>query len=337
MFLIMSSGYLLQVFYLGGVRMKNQKKVSIIVPVYNTSSYVTSCLKSLQEQTYQNIEILVMNDGSTDESEKIIKELQEKDNRIKYFYQENKGVSSARNLGILKATGEYLCFVDSDDMVSTTFVEDFLSILSSEVDLVATSITSLSNQEESVTTPIIKEYEKEKKYDILYDEFSGYLCNKMFRSSIIKEKKLFLAEDISMCEDILFLYQYLIFSKKVVGLSKKNYFYRLNQKTASNDFQNEKWFSIFTSLQRIYDLRDYYPENILKKIIYSLHKALLEGEYRLSYLEENQKEEKKKQLKEVKQLLKEIPTKMERKDSVKIIIFKLFKKTSMKYLKRKVE
>lgn len=317
--------------------MKNQKKVSIIVPVYNTSSYVTSCLKSLQEQTYQNIEILVMNDGSTDESEKIIKELQEKDNRIKYFYQENKGVSSARNLGILKATGEYLCFVDSDDMVSTTFVEDFLSILSSEVDLVATSITSLSNQEESVTTPIIKEYEKEKKYDILYDEFSGYLCNKMFRSSIIKEKKLFLAEDISMCEDILFLYQYLIFSKKVVGLSKKNYFYRLNQKTASNDFQNEKWFSIFTSLQRIYDLRDYYPENILKKIIYSLHKALLEGEYRLSYLEENQKEEKKKQLKEVKQLLKEIPTKMERKDSVKIIIFKLFKKTSMKYLKRKVE
>ena len=317
--------------------MKNQKKVSIIVPVYNTSSYVTCCLKSLQEQTYQNIEILVVNDGSTDESEKIIKELQENDNRIKYFFQENKGVSVARNLGILKATGEYLCFVDSDDYVATTFIEDFLSILSSEVDFVATSITSLFEYDERVTTPIIKEYEKEKKYDILYDEFSGYLCNKMFRASIIKENHLLLAEDISMCEDILFLYQYLIFSKKIVSLSKKNYFYRLNQKTASNDFQNEKWFSIFTSLQRIYDLRDNYPEDILKKIIYSLHKSLLEGEYRLSYLNKNQKEEKKKQLKEVKQLLKEIPTKMEKKDRVKILIFKFFRNSSMKYLKREVE
>lgn len=317
--------------------MKNKVKVSIIVPVYNTCSYVTACLESLQQQTYQNIEILIINDGSTDESERIIKEFQEKDKRIKYFYQENRGVSSARNLGISKAIGTYLCFVDSDDVVSTSFVEDFVSLFLKDVDLVATSITRYCKQEKIKTIPTIKEYEIENKYDIIYDEFSGYLCNKMFRASIIKENHLLLAEDIFMCEDMLFLYQYLNYSKKVVGLTKKNYFYRLTRTTASNDYRNEKWFSIFSAFQRIYYLQDDYPESILRKVIYLIHKNYVEGEYRLSYLKNSKKEEKREELKEVKQFLKEIPTKMEWKDRIKIVLFKLFRNSSMKYLKRKVE
>lgn len=318
--------------------MKKSIEVSIIVPVYNADSYLSSCLESLVRQTYPNIEILLVNDGSTDFSENIIKEFQEKDSRIKYFSQENKGVSSARNLGITKAIGKYLCFVDSDDVVSSTFVEDFLTYFLEDVDLVATSITSLSDFEKKKNTDVvIKEYEKEKKYDILYDEFSGYLCNKMFRSRILKENHLFLAEDIAMCEDMLFLYQYLIYCRKVVGFSKNNYFYRLTSTTASTNYQNEKWFSILEAFKRIYDLRDYYGEAILKKVIYTMHKVYLEGKWRLSYLEEGKKKQFEKELESVKQFLKDIPTKMNLKDQVKILIFQVFKNSSIKYLKRKVE
>lgn len=318
--------------------MKESANVSIIVPVYNASSYLPSCLESLISQTYQNIEILLINDGSTDVSESIMKEFQKKDKRIRYFYQENKGVSSARNLGIQKAKGKYLCFVDSDDVVTSTFVEDFLTYFLEDTDLVATSITSLRNLEKKKNTDfIIKEYEKEKIYDIIYDEFSGYLCNKMFRSSIVKENQLFLSSDISMCEDMLFLYQYFIYCRKVVGFTKKNYFYRLTSTTASNNYQNEKWFSIFESLKRIYELREHYGEDTLKKVVYTMHKVYLEGQYRLSYLEESKKKEKEKELESVKQFLKKIPTKIDLKDKIKILIFRIFKNSSMKYLKREVE
>lgn len=318
--------------------MKKNVEVSIIVPVYNTASYLPSCLESLTSQTYSNIEILLINDGSTDSSETIIKSFQEKDSRIRYFHQENRGVSAARNLGIEKAKGKYLCFVDSDDVVSNTFVEDFLTYFLEDTDLVATSIISLHEMKKKKKEEkfIIKEYGKEKRYDIIYDEFSGFLCNKMFRTSIIRKSELSLSENISMCEDMLFLYQYLIYCRKVVGFTKINYYYRLSHNTASNNFQNEKWFSNFEALKGIYSLREYYPETILKRVVYIIHKNYVEGQYRLSYLEESKKKEKEKELESVKQFLKEIPIKMDLRDNIKILIFQIFKNTSMKYLKRKV-
>ena len=97
------------------------KKVSIIVPVYNTAKYLNGCIKSLLHQTLEDIEIILINDGSPDESESIIKKY--KDKRIKYISKKNEGIGKTRNLGIDSATGEYISFIDSDDYIEPNFCE----------------------------------------------------------------------------------------------------------------------------------------------------------------------------------------------------------------------
>lgn len=102
--------------------------VSVVVPVYNVENYVEKCLKSLLGQDYETIEILVVDDGSTDESGRICDEISLSDTRIKVFHKENGGLSSARNYGIRRANGEYVCLVDSDDAVQESFVRDLVEV-----------------------------------------------------------------------------------------------------------------------------------------------------------------------------------------------------------------
>ena len=98
-------------------------KVSIIVPVYNVEKYIEKCLNSLISQSYRNIEIILIDDGSKDNSGKICDKYKKKDPRIKVIHKENAGVSEARNSGIQKATGKYLCFVDADDFVMNDYIK----------------------------------------------------------------------------------------------------------------------------------------------------------------------------------------------------------------------
>ena len=113
--------------------MKN-RKVSVIVPVYNVEEYVGKCIGSIINQTYTNLEILINNDGSTDSSYEICKSYAEKDNRIRLFSQENKGLSVARNAMIEKVTGDYILFVDSDDWIFPEHVERLVSLLEDNVE-----------------------------------------------------------------------------------------------------------------------------------------------------------------------------------------------------------
>lgn len=111
--------------------------VSVIVPVYNSEKYIERCINSLTFQTLQDIEIIVINDGSTDDSDNICKRLEKKDQRVHYFFQENKGVSAARNKGLNMATGEWITFVDSDDWVEPTMCEHaYRAAVNSDADIV---------------------------------------------------------------------------------------------------------------------------------------------------------------------------------------------------------
>lgn len=101
--------------------------ISVIVPVYNVEKYLARCLDSIVEQTYQNLEIILVNDGSTDSSGEICHQYAERDSRVRLFHQENQGQSAARNVGLDNMTGEYIIFVDSDDYISTRFVEILLN------------------------------------------------------------------------------------------------------------------------------------------------------------------------------------------------------------------
>ena len=109
-----------------------QALVSIIIPVYNCEKYITICLDSLINQTYSNIEIILVNDGSNDRSEDVIREFAKNDNRIKLYNQINQGVSVARNTGLDKATGEYIMFVDADDYIELDMVDELIKPIQNE-------------------------------------------------------------------------------------------------------------------------------------------------------------------------------------------------------------
>lgn len=111
--------------------------VSVIIPVYNSEKYIEECLNCVMGQTYGEFEIVVVNDGSTDSSEKIINALKEKDNRIKYVKQENAGAGEARNTGIQNASGKYVIFLDSDDKIKEDYIEKLVNeIVTKQQDIV---------------------------------------------------------------------------------------------------------------------------------------------------------------------------------------------------------
>ena len=106
----------------------NNPKVSIIIPVYNTEKYLEQCLESIINQTYKNIEIICVDDGSTDDSSAILHNFQQKDSRIKVYTQKNNGTGVCRNKGIMYSTGEYIMFVDSDDWLNLSAIEKVVDI-----------------------------------------------------------------------------------------------------------------------------------------------------------------------------------------------------------------
>ena len=111
-------------------------KVSIIIPVYNASSYIEKCVKSVLKQTYKNIEIILINDGSTDNSLEIIKKISKENEKVKYYNQKNIGVAKTRNNGIKYSSGEYIMFIDNDDYIDSDYVENFVKALDKDTDYV---------------------------------------------------------------------------------------------------------------------------------------------------------------------------------------------------------
>ena len=189
--------------------------ISVIVPVYNTEKYINRCIDSIIKQTYNNIEIILVDDGSTDESLKICREYANKDNRIKVLHQENSGVSSARNQGINIMKGEYFICIDSDDWIEPNMIENLHNdIKKYNADI---SICNFYINTESGEQNIKNELKKEEliltdikeMYENLFNEkmFGGYLWNKLIKTSIVKndKEKILFNEKIAIEEDVLFL------------------------------------------------------------------------------------------------------------------------------------
>lgn len=226
--------------------MKNNTNllVSIIVPVYNAEKYISKCIESLVEQTYRNIEILLINDGSTDESEVIILEYCEKDSRIIYRKKENEGVSKARNYGISMAEGNYLTFVDADDWVSIDFIERAVKMMDNyKLDLVlggtmkvysASTERCVANTDEQIiiydkNNPVLTQ--KVLSNGITSDRrlnscfTSGPVC-KIFRKEIIGEIRF--DEKLIIGEDTVFNLRVIERSNKVGVVPEVWYYYRMN-------------------------------------------------------------------------------------------------------------
>lgn len=146
-------------------------KLSVIVPVYNTEKYIDKCLDSIVNQTFDNIEVIVVNDGSPDNSEKIIKEYEKKyPDKIKYFKKENGGLSDTKNYGVEKATGEYITFVDSDDYLDKDLYLQLAEEMRNQIDLIKFKFIRVNEQYEEIEKsggPVFGKTTGEKAFEIL--------------------------------------------------------------------------------------------------------------------------------------------------------------------------
>lgn len=226
------------------------KKVSIVVPVYNAKKYVGRCIESIINQTYSDLEILLINDGSTDYSLDILKEYKKKDSRIVITDNENSGVSYTRNCGIKSATGEYIMFIDADDTIKKTTIEDNVRLIEEHnADMVIAGFTYyLTERAEVKENPMVKfvgssrEFVEKHFKTALEREVLNPPWNKLIRLSLLKENNIYFNEKYSICEDMAFSMELLRESNKVVMTDKVYYNYFVKS-TGSLVFKfNENYF-----------------------------------------------------------------------------------------------
>jgi len=205
----------------------NKPLVSIIVPVYNVKNFVSECLDSILNQTLKNIEVICINDGSTDGSDKIVEQYAKNDSRIKYFSQNNQGLSVTRNNGIKKALADYIMFVDSDDWIDKDFVEKLYN-------------AAIENNAQIAAGSILRYRKSSQKYRVCYPELKIYtdLKDKIEACSIPKccyvWNKLYSKELISdfqkgvFFEDVLWIPEVIKKANKLVVVPEVKYYYRVN-------------------------------------------------------------------------------------------------------------
>lgn len=181
--------------------------ISIIVPIYNSELYLKQCLDSIRVQTYSNIEVIMIDDGSTDGSKNLAKGFVERDKRFHLYSQENAGVSAARNVGLNKALGEYILFVDSDDWIEPRMIEELLkNIVQNNTDIACCQYDRGGAYIEKKTE--IWDRETALKNFLIHKLINGSLVNKLFKKDILNKKKLDLS--IKYGEDALFLWKILL-------------------------------------------------------------------------------------------------------------------------------
>ena len=191
-------------------------RISIIVPVYNTEQYLPSCIDSILNQSYTDFELLLIDDGSKDGSGKICDAYAEKDSRVRVFHKENGGVSSARNLGLQEARGEWVCFVDSDDELMPNGLQTMVGSISEEVDLVMGGYYELEGETLQTDTTSFGGngiIDQDKALLTMYPSvdlpYMGYPWGKLFKRNLVLENGLSFDELIRIKEDTLFVVEYL--------------------------------------------------------------------------------------------------------------------------------
>ena len=231
--------------------------ISVIVPVYNVEEYLEECLKSIQKQTYSDIEVILVNDGSTDRSKEICERYCEKDSRFKLVNQENKGLSGARNRGMLESKGEFISFVDSDDVLKEDMLEQLMKQMTSEdIDIVECWYTN-EKQELGLTTP--------KNVKIIFQGNSKEALVSLCRDNIVRLNavaKLFRRQVIInfpfleglFYEDVYGGIGILKNIRKMVKINYIGYYYRVRQGSIMNREFNIKNLDLFTICDKLEQL-----------------------------------------------------------------------------------
>lgn len=249
--------------------------VSIIIPVYNGEKYIERCLKSLIQQTYKNIEIIVLNDGSSDHTMQVLEKYRQMDERICVVDKINTGVSDTRNQGLKLAKGDFVQFVDSDDWLPNDATEQLVGGMLQDCEMVICDYNRVVDNNIIVKGHIPEEGPISRTEFALYmmkapaNYYYGVLWNKLFRMDLIREHKLDFPEEINWCEDLRFNLEYLQYVKRVYVLQKPIYYYVLTKgslaqsRTDIVDNLRVRNF-LFEQYKALYESLDLYDEHKLR-------------------------------------------------------------------------
>ena len=236
-----------------------KEKVSIIVPIYNVAKYLPACIESILKQTYDNLEVLLINDGSTDDSSKIIKTYAQKDSRIKVFTQKNFGQSSARNLGLRKATGKYVSFIDGDDEIKPSFIEQLLKPYQTPNTILSVCGIQFNRLSENTKSDAYINDLREKKPKESFKAYILYLLaidgrlyssvNKLYLASIAKT--ISFATNLNFAEDTKYVLDYLARTPKGQLSFVKKALYTYNYGTETSTMQ--KTSAVWQNWQQSYN------------------------------------------------------------------------------------
>ncbi len=237
------------------------KRVSIIIPVFNGEKYLVRCLDSVVDQTYGNIEIILVDDGSSDDSVNICERYASSDDRILFIRKDNSGVSDTRNTGISHANGEFIIFIDCDDYVEKDYVAHLVSLMSDDVDF---GITGWRKEKEDGSfiedcTHINGEYGKDGVLAEIasLNAVQGYPVSKIFRHSVIKDNGLEFDKEITIFEDLLFCCSYANCCRKAkINTEYYDYHYLIREDSSRNVAIHAKtfdtrWLTEIRSLEKL--------------------------------------------------------------------------------------
>lgn len=214
---------------------KDPIRVSVIVPIYNAESYLRICLDSILQQSLEEIEILAVDDGSKDQSAKILREYEKKyPDKIHVIYQENQGQSAARNHALAMASGEFVAFVDSDDYIGKDFLKRmYNTAIEKKSDMVMCNYTKVTERGEII-----------QKYEINYQEkgirIPSYLCcNRLVRRQLFDTWKIYFREGV-ICEDIPLILKLEAVATNIQTIGDGEYYYRANPQSTTSTIKNRK-------------------------------------------------------------------------------------------------
>jgi glycosyltransferase involved in cell wall biosynthesis len=208
-------------------------KISIIVPIYNVEKYLHRCIDSILSQTFVDFEVLLIDDGSPDNSGKICEEYATKDSRIQVFHKTNQGVSSARQLGIEQAKGEYSIHVDGDDWIEYDMLENlYKTAINEHAKMVLCDFSTYNKRKLSVINQKPTSlFSDDVICNILTGKLTGSTCNKLIKHSLYKEYNILFPKDINYCEDAYVIIKILLNIEIISYLSKSYYNYVIHSQS----------------------------------------------------------------------------------------------------------
>ena len=254
------------------------KKISVIVPVYKVEKYLERCVDSIINQTYKNLEIILVDDGSPDNCGAMCDEFAKKDERIKVIHKENGGLSSARNAGLDIATGDYIAFVDSDDRITSDAYENLVSALGERVDAIANFMYEREYEGGETTTPTVIPHRVDETFSA--EEYVSELmmhvgdvsaCTKLFPRCVIGDLRFPIGV---LNEDLIFMLEISDKIKEIVFVGKVGYYYFIREGSTSSGYGKAIADMQKNSLWALDFVKARYPALKRRAIRFALHQNM---------------------------------------------------------------